>query len=80
MRSNKYTPSNQKQHGAYYTPDDVVRALIGWAVHDESDRLLDPSCGDGRFITSHAKSVGIEQDPKSAAVAATLLFFSSPHA
>ena len=35
--------------------------MIGWAVH-ERDRLLDPSCGDGRFIAAHRNSVGIEQD------------------
>jgi adenine-specific DNA-methyltransferase len=52
----------RKSRGAYYTPDSVVRTLINWAVHDESDRFLDPSCGDGRFIAAHNNSVGIEQD------------------
>lgn len=65
----EYVPGNQKNNGAYYTPDGVVRALVSWAVHKKSDRLLDPACGDGRFIAAHRKSVGIEQDPKSAAVA-----------
>lgn len=64
-----YNPENKKQHGAYYTPDDAVRALVRWAVRNESDRLLDPSCGDGRFISAHPRSVGIEQDIQSAAVA-----------
>jgi adenine-specific DNA-methyltransferase len=64
-----YVPENPKQYGAYYTPDDAVRALVRWAVRNNTDRLLDPSCGDGRFIAAHAKSVGIEQDLKSAAVA-----------
>jgi adenine-specific DNA-methyltransferase len=53
---------SQKEAGAYFTPDPVVSTLLRWAVRDESDRLLDPSCGDGRFIAGHRNSVGIEQD------------------
>lgn len=64
-----FVPSSRKESGAYYTPDHVVRSLLKWAVHSEADRLLDPSCGDGRFIAGHPKSVGIEQDAEAAAVA-----------
>src|SRR5205807_1031526 len=49
----------------YYTPDSVVSTLVSWAVRCEEDRLLDPSCGDGRFIASHRNSVGVEQDPQA---------------
>ena len=63
------TRLSQKQAGAYYTPDRVVSSLVRWAVRDDSDRLLDPSCGDGRFIASHRNSVGVEQDTEAAAVA-----------
>ena len=52
-----------KEKGAYYTPDPVVRSLLSWAVRNPEDRLLDPSCGDGRFIAGHPNSVGIELDP-----------------
>lgn len=61
--------SHQKRTGAYYTPDEVARSLVHWAIRSPSDRLLDPSCGDGRFIAGHRLSVGIEQDPEAAAVA-----------
>ncbi|MGY3346970.1 MULTISPECIES: Eco57I restriction-modification methylase domain-containing protein [unclassified Bradyrhizobium] len=54
---------HRKISGAYYTPEAVVATLLNWAVRDQSDRLLDPSCGDGRFIAGHRNSVGIEQDP-----------------
>ena len=60
---------NQKQSGAYFTPHDVVETLVRWAVRKPSDRLIDPSCGDGRFLAAHKKSVGIEQDARSAAEA-----------
>lgn len=59
----------QKESGAYFTPDRVVAGLVAWAVRDTADRLLDPSCGDGRFIAAHRNSVGIEQDPVSAQIA-----------
>lgn len=62
------TVSRQKQTGAYFTPSAVVRTLTRWAVSRGTDRLLDPSCGDGRFLGVHPRSVGVEQDPASAAI------------
>src|SRR5438128_442819 len=53
---------SQKEVGAYYTPDPVVASLIQWAVQHAQDRMLDPSCGDGRFIARHHYSVGVEQN------------------
>jgi tRNA1(Val) A37 N6-methylase TrmN6 len=61
------TQLSQKHSGAYFTPDPVVSALVRWAVSDPADRLLDPSCGDGRFLAAHLNSVGVEQDAISAA-------------
>ena len=58
--------SRQKTSGAYYTPNPVVQTLLKWAIHDENDRFLDPSCGDGRFIAAHRNSVGVEQDQAAA--------------
>ena len=52
----------QKEAGAYYTPDAVVRTLLEWVVRYPDDRLIDPACGDGRFIAGHRNTVGIEQD------------------
>jgi adenine-specific DNA-methyltransferase len=56
----------QKQSGAYYTPDGVVSTLLQWAVRSSEDRLIDPACGDGRFIAGHRNAVGIEQDEGAA--------------
>ena len=61
--------NRQKLSGAYFTPEPLAEALVCWAVRHENDRLLDPSCGDGRFIAAHANSVGIEQEPESAQTA-----------
>ena len=63
------TRLSRKQAGAYYTPDRVVSSLVLWAVREQADRLLDPSCGDGRFIAAHRNSFGVEQDTEAAAVA-----------
>ena len=60
--SHPCTVEGVKERGAYYTPERVVRSLLSWAVRSDDDRLLDPSCGDGRFIAGHLKSVGIERD------------------
>ena len=60
---------SQKEAGAYYTPDVVADCLLHWALRSADDRLLDPSCGDGRFISGHKNSVGIEQDPVAAKIA-----------
>jgi hypothetical protein len=61
--------NHQKVTGAFFTPEPLVQALVCWAVRNETDRLLDPSCGDGRFIASHTSTVGIEQEPQSAETA-----------
>ena len=63
------TRLSRKQAGAYYTPDAVVANLVRWAVRKDRDRLLDPSCGDGRFIAAHRNGFGVEQDAEAAAVA-----------
>ena len=57
---------SQKEAGAYYTPDPVVVSLIQWVVQHAQDRMLDPSCGDGRFIAGHRYSVGIDQNGEAA--------------
>lgn len=61
-------PLTQKDRGAYYTPDAVVRSLVRWAVRRAADRMLDPSCGDGRFLVAHPNSVGVEQNPEACEV------------
>lgn len=59
-------PQKRKRFGAYFTPDQVAQSLVRWVVRSSSDRLLDPACGDGRFLRCHRGSVGIEVDPHHA--------------
>lgn len=62
--------TDAKEAGAYFTPPAIVETLIRWAVRSPGDRLLDPSCGDGRFLAQHGNSVGVE--PHAATVQAAL--------
>ena len=58
-----------KERGGYYTPRDVAAYLVRWAVRSDTDLLLDPSCGDGRFIACHPNSIGVERNPEAAKAA-----------
>lgn len=79
IESAKIIPLTRKITGAYYTPDDVAASLVRWVIKTGSDRLLDPACGDGRFIAHHRYSVGIEQDPAAARRAAQRAQFAQIH-
>ncbi len=59
----------RKRSGAFFTPVDVARALGAWVLHRDTDRLIDPACGDGQFLALHRNAVGIEQNPASAQAA-----------
>ena len=61
--------ANCKARGAYYTPPDVAAALVRWVVRTGRERLLDPSCGDGRFLALHPYSTGVDCDENATAAA-----------
>ena len=61
--------SRAKQLGQFFTPEPVAKALVRWALRDPADRVLDPSCGDGEFLSAHEHAVGIELDRAHAATA-----------
>jgi adenine-specific DNA-methyltransferase len=46
--------AERKRLGVYYTPLDLVRPLVEWAVSASTQRVLDPSYGDGRFLAEAA--------------------------
>jgi len=65
------SPGMRKQLGSFYTDERAVRFLVGWGIGNVSGRrVMDPSCGDGRFLlyaaTRGAKSVvGCDLDPQA---------------
>ena len=40
----------QKLRGGYYTPKEIARFLSKWAIKQDTQRVLEPSCGDGNFV------------------------------
>ena len=68
-RQTAQEPAPQKRNGAYYTPEWLAAMLVSCAVRAPGDLLLDPSCGDGRFLACHGNSVGVERDARAASAA-----------
>lgn len=55
--------SAQKLRGGYYTPQAIADFLCQWSIDKKTERILEPSCGDGNFIESamlRFKELGIE--------------------
>jgi adenine-specific DNA methylase len=43
-------PGARKALGAFYTDERVARYLVSWGIRGAPGAVLDPSCGDGRFL------------------------------
>lgn len=44
-----------KLRGGYYTPDKISEFISEWAIRTPSDAVLEPSCGDGSFLSAITK-------------------------
>lgn len=44
-----------KLRGGYYTPRIITDFISNWAINTGTERLLEPSCGDGEFLYSIAQ-------------------------
>lgn len=42
----------RKLRGGYYTPKPIADFLSQWAIQSNTQRVLEPSCGDGIFLDS----------------------------
>ena len=45
------TVTLQKARGAFYTDKPATSRLVTWAIWDRNNCVLDPSCGDGAFLS-----------------------------
>lgn len=54
----------KKRLGQFFTPSSVAKSLIEWVLRTPHDELLDPSCGNGEFISLHGHSTGVELSPE----------------
>jgi len=76
----KADESATKLRGGYYTAPDVAGFLARWVLEARPRRVLEPSCGDGAFLTALAAQrprslrsvVACERDPREAAAARRL--------
>jgi adenine-specific DNA-methyltransferase len=70
--------AREKVLGAVYTPPRVAAALTRWAVRTSTDTVLDPSCGEGVFLSAvrtrladlgarKPQCVGVDIHPETAA-------------
>lgn len=75
--------SRAKVLGAVYTPPRVAAALARWAIRSPSDRTLDPSCGEGVFLSAartrlaelgarRPECTGVDIDPQTAALSGAI--------
>lgn len=51
----KSKPGFDKLRGGYYTPTEISRFICEWAIENETDVVLEPSCGDGAFIEASVR-------------------------
>ena len=56
--TNKHVPGEQKLRGGYYTPHTLSSYLCKWAIRTPADSVLEPSCGDGSFVSTAATMLG----------------------
>ncbi len=58
---------SRKQLGAWYTPHALVDAVVREAVFSGARSVLDPACGDGRFLhaTGLPEQTGFDIDPST---------------
>lgn len=55
----------QKARGAFFTPPQVSKFLVDWAIRSRDDHVLEPSCGDAAFLLPAAdrlKALGAAHD------------------
>lgn len=48
--TNKQKVNGRKLRGGYYTPLPLAEYLVQWGVREDTQRVLEPSCGDGNFV------------------------------
>jgi adenine-specific DNA methylase len=54
-QSGRFTDlDSNKLRGGYYTSAEIADWLCAWAIRKASDKILEPSCGDGVFLESAA--------------------------
>lgn len=72
------TAAARKARGAFFTPPNLARFVVQWALRTPLDNVLEPSCGEAAFLLAAAEQVseladrqpaltGLDADPALAA-------------
>jgi methylase of polypeptide subunit release factors len=68
------TAAERKARGAFFTPPELCRYVVDWAVRGRADAVLEPSCGEAAFLLTAADKLdanaelhGVELHAASAA-------------
>ncbi len=46
---------DRKARGAFFTPPEIARFMVDWAVRSKDDTVLEPSCGEAAFLLPAAQ-------------------------
>ena len=46
------SPALRKARGAFFTPPALCQFVAEWAIRDEDDTVLEPSCGEAAFLVA----------------------------
>ena len=49
------TKDARKARGAFFTPPEIARYLVSWAVRSPEDRVFEPSCGEASILLAAAE-------------------------
>lgn len=52
MRLRKHERERKRQHGQYMTPPALAHKIVSGLTTDVGTRILEPSCGDGAFLSA----------------------------
>jgi adenine-specific DNA-methyltransferase len=75
------TSELRKARGAFFTPPELSRYVVEWALRSKDDKVLEPSCGEASFLIEAGRALrkfseqlhGIEIHRASAVQAKSLL-------
>ncbi len=49
----------RKARGAFFTPPEITRFIVDWAVRTRGDHVLEPSCGEAAFLLAAGRQLGM---------------------
>lgn len=65
MRLRKHERDRKRQRGQYMTPAPLARKIVSGLTTDDGSRILEPSCGDGAFLSAIVDKLSDVSDQQS---------------